>query len=185
MCDDHMPRPDAVAVQDLQLDDTAKGLLSLTRHFMTSFADPASQAWQMAFATAQERWGEIEGPQMAMACLAMLQSVRRIRSAIFRYSNPLCLSCRQYMTPDEADMMSLLQAMRRDRTAASRDHLARLTGGRMDPAVITHALALAKRMGPTPALRPSLIARGSVARTAQPRGEEAPRQTHHALAMLH
>jgi len=185
-----MPRPDALAVQDLQLDDTAKGLLSLTRHFMTSFAEPASQAWQMAFATAQERWGEIEGPQMAMTCLAMLQSVRRIRAATFHYSNPLCLSCRDYLTPDEADMMALLQAMRRDRTAASRDYLARLTGGRMDPAVITHALALAKRMGPAPALRPSLVARSLVARNPPPlqtdrQHDDSPRQTHRGLAMLH
>lgn len=181
MSDLHKPSPDAISLAQLRLDKQAEGVLSLSRHFLTSFRDPESQAWQMAFATAQERWSETEGPQLAMATLSVLQALRRVRANGIRFANPLCLSCRGWLTPDEADLMSMLQAMRRDRADAARPHLSALTGGRMDPVVVATALALAKKLGPIAPIRPSLIQK------SQAQADHTPyaMPTHAGLALVH
>lgn len=138
-------------VTALDLDETEQGLLVVMRHFLTSFAQPASQAWTLAFGLAAERWGLSEGPARAQALLAVLMALRAGQGAAqpdagrgpLAFTDPLSLTARAFMTPDEAAVMALIHAMRRDRTAQAREALGRLTGGRMDVGVIRAGLALA------------------------------------------
>lgn len=166
----HKPTPDAFPLDRLHLDDRAKGVLAIVRHFLTSFGDPETQSWQMAFATAAERWNDRDGPQTAMRILAVVQAMRRARPSPFRFGNPLCLTCRGWVTPEEADLMGLIQSMRRDRTDVARGHVAALTLGRIDPDLIRCALALAKTLGPV----------NTTEARARPQ-----RPTHREAAMLH
>jgi hypothetical protein len=142
---DHMPSADAVPVETLELDPFETGLLAVLRHFLTAFAHPESQAWQTAFALACERWGTARGPQIAMGVLPVLQSLRGARRGAFDFANPLCVTCRDYVTGTEAAFMQMLQAMRRDRTDLARGAVLILTEGTMDPGLIQAALAFAAR----------------------------------------
>lgn len=164
---DHAPSDDAMPLALLGLDDFETGLLAVLRHFLTAFTRPETQAWQTAFAIAAERWGETRGPQIAASGLALLQVLRRARRRAFEYANPMCLGCREQVTGDEAQLMRMLQAMRRDRTDLARPEVLALTEGTMDPALIRTALGLAARhpaenadLAPLPAGRPAARSRG-------------------------
>jgi hypothetical protein len=139
------PRPNTVLVDTLALDDLELGVLSVLRHFLTSFAQPDTQAWTVAFTIATERWGVAEGPRLAQGVLAVLQALMNCRSTGLRFSNPMCEGCRLRATCDEAAFMTMLHCMRRDRTAEARAALAELTFGRMDSTLIQTGLALASR----------------------------------------
>jgi len=162
----HRPTEDALPIETLGLDEMERGLLAVLRHFLNSFSEPESQSWQMGFAIAAERWGETSGPRRAMALLTVVQAMRRARPVAFRHANPLCPSCRGFVTPEEASLMRMLQAMRRDWTAEARELVAEVTCGRLDSTLIRTGLSLA---------------------TILPEREEhmAPRVTHRGLALVH
>ncbi|NGM46791.1 hypothetical protein G5B31_14730 [Rhodobacter sp. SGA-6-6] len=164
---DHAPSDDAMPLALLGLDGFETGLLAVLRHFLTAFTRPETQSWQTAFAIASERWGETTGPQVAAGGLALLQVLRRSRRRAFNYANPMCTGCREQVTGDEAQLMRMLQAMRRDRTDLARPEVLALTEGTMDPALIRTALSFAARhpaedadFAPLPADRPALRSRG-------------------------
>jgi len=142
---DHLPSADAIPVETLGLDDFETGLLSVLRHFLTAYARPETQAWQFAFSVAAERWGSARGPQIAMGLLPVLQSLRGARRGPFDFANPLCETCRTYVTGTEAAFMTMLQAMRRDRSDQARPAVLALTEGTMDPGLIQAALAFSAR----------------------------------------
>ncbi|NPD15715.1 hypothetical protein HOY34_10925 [Xinfangfangia sp. D13-10-4-6] len=142
---DHIASADAVALSTLGLDVFETGLLAVTRHFMTAFARPESQAWQNAYAIAAERWGQARGPQIAHGLLAVIQALRQARQEDFHYANPLCISCREQATPEEAAFCLMLHAMRRDRADLARTPVLEVTGGRMDPMLIQVALSFCAR----------------------------------------
>lgn len=166
---DHIASADAVPLETLGLDHFEIGLLAVTRHFMTAFARPESQAWQNAYAIAAERWGQARGPQIAHGLLAVIQALRQARAEDFHYANPLCISCREQATPEEAAFCLMLHAMRRDRADLARAPVLEVTGGRMDPMLIQIALSFAARF---PASEERTIARP---RPDQPRKPEIAR----------
>ena len=166
---DHIASADAVPLETLGLDHFEIGLLAVTRHFMTAFARPESQAWQNAYAIAAERWGQARGPQIAHGLLAVIQALRQARAEDFHYANPLCISCREQATPEEAAFCLMLHAMRRDRADLARAPVLEVTGGRMDPMLIQIALSFAARF---PASEERPIARP---RPDQPRKPEIAR----------
>jgi len=140
---DHSPSDDAMPLALLGLDGFETGLLAVLRHFLTAFTRPETQAWQTAFAIATERWGEAKGPQIAAGGLALLQVLRRARRRAFNYANPMCTGCREQVTGDEAQLMRMLQAMRRDRADLARPEVLALTEGTMDPTLIRTGLSFA------------------------------------------
>ncbi|GAB1363208.1 hypothetical protein MASR1M32_24440 [Rhodobacter sp.] len=148
---DHTPSVDSTPLALLGLDTFETGLLAVMRHFLTAFTRPETQGWQTAFGLASERWGEATGPQIAAGGLGLLQTLRRTRRREFMYANPLCPGCRMQVTGDEAHLMRMIRAMRRDRTDLARAEVLALTGGTMDPALIRAGLAFAARH---PARRP-------------------------------
>lgn len=142
----HTPEPcDDQPVAGLGLDPFEIGVLAILRHLCTSFAAPEAQAWRHAFAIASERWGPRQGPQLVTGLLPVLDALMQSRRAPFRVMHPLSLAARAHATPDEARLLRLLAAMRRDATAAARSELAALTSGHHDPALITAALGFAAR----------------------------------------
>lgn len=142
---EHLADADALPLASLGLDAFETGMLAVTRHFMTAFARPESQAWQSAYTIAAERWGQARGPQIAHGLLAVIQALRQARDEDFHYANPLCTSCRDQVTPEEAAFCLMLHAMRRDRADLARGPVLEVTGGRMDPLLIQVALSFAAR----------------------------------------
>lgn len=141
----HSPSADAFPLVELGLDPFETDLLAILRHFFAAFTRPDSQAWQTAFAMAGERWGEALGPQIAAGGLGLLQSLRKARQREFTFANPLCRGCREMVTGDEAHLMRMVQALRRDRTDLARPEVQALTEGTMDPVLIRSGLAFAAR----------------------------------------
>lgn len=142
---DHIPSSDAVPLETLALDPFESGLLAVLRHFLTAYARPELQGWQTAFQLASERWGDARGPQIAMGLLPVLQALRRARRGDFDFANPLCVTCRAYVTGTEAAFLTMLHTMRRDRADQARPAVLSLTEGTMDPGLIQAALAFAAR----------------------------------------
>lgn len=124
-------------------DSHEAGLLAVTRHFLVTMAQPASQSWHCALSIASERWGQ-RGPQIALGLYALLQALAAARPVPMRHCDPLCIEDRQRLTPEEAALLAMLRAMVRELTHEARQQVAALTGGRMDPGVIRSGLALAR-----------------------------------------
>ena len=185
MSHDHTPSDDAMPLALLGLDAFETGLLAVMRHFLTAFTRPETQGWQTAFGLASERWGEVLGPQIAAGGLGLLQTLRRARRREFIYANPLCMGCREQVTGDEAQLMRMIQAMRRDRTDLARPEVLALTAGTMDPALIRSGLAFAARH-PAEDADPGPLTLARQRRAARPITHEAPtprRGTH--LRLVH
>lgn len=154
---DHPPLHGTLGIETLGLDDTETGLIAVARHLLRTLADPASQAWHPAFGIATERWGQTEGPRIAMAVYALLSALIKARRAPFRHCDPLSPEDRRRATPEEAALIRMIRAMRSDLTDAARRQVATLTGGRMDPGLIGAGLALARTL-PRPKGRPVMLA---------------------------
>ena len=141
-----VPAPgDNLPVHALGLDAFETGVLALMRHLCASFGDPDGHAWRRALAIASERWQPGEGCRIVLDLLTVLDALAAVRRQSFRTMDPLSMTCRVLATPDEAALMRLLGAMRRDHTAAARIEVGRLAQGRMEPDLIAAALSFAAR----------------------------------------
>ncbi|AUQ55521.1 hypothetical protein [Phaeobacter inhibens] len=137
--------PEEVALADLGLDTFEGALLPQLRHFTTCLQSPQSQAWQLAYRSASERWGETFGLAVAHALFKVVRCLHDLRGEHYRGHDALTLATRAVVTADEAAFLRMLHHMRRDDTPAARDAVADLTGGWMDPHVIRAALSFADR----------------------------------------
>lgn len=135
----------SVALSSLDFSDDEQGYLALARHFLTTFADPASQAWVPAFTIAQERFGP-QGGAIALGLQGLISQLLKLRPLPFRFHDPLSMDVRGFVTPEEHSLILLLRAMTLDVTAEARRHVVVLTGGRLDPSLIRTGLALAKAL---------------------------------------
>lgn len=127
-------------------DQTERGVLSLLRHFTIANLRPESQAWAHAFTIATERWGDLAGLEIAGAAADLVQALLALRGGDLSVQDPLDLHARQRLSADEAAVLRLLRAMRQDLTPLAREEVMGLGRGRMDPALITAALRLARLM---------------------------------------
>lgn len=140
------PAPeDDLPVGSLGLDDFETGVLALLRHLCASLTDPGGHGWRRALTVAAERWQPGAGCRIVLDLLPVLDALASVRRRSFRTMDPLSTSCRALATRDEAALMRLLGAMRRDLTAAARVEVGRLTEGRMEPDLIVAALTFAAR----------------------------------------
>jgi hypothetical protein len=136
---------DDLPVEALGLDAFETGLLAILRHLCASFVEPGGHGWRRALAIAAERWQPGEGCLILRDLLPVLDALEGLGRESFRTMDPLSLTCRSLATPDEAALMRLLAAMRRDLTAAARVEVRRLAQGWMEPALIVAALTFASR----------------------------------------
>ncbi|WP_405117391.1 hypothetical protein L0Z64_03980 [Phaeobacter sp. BS23] len=137
--------PGEAALADLGLDAFEAALLPQLRHFNTCLQTPQSQAWQLAYRSASERWGDIFGLAVAHALFKVVRCLYDLRGHHYVGHDALTLETRTVVTADEAAFLRMIHHMRRDDTPAARDAVADLTGGWMDPHVIRAALSFADR----------------------------------------
>ncbi len=145
-----------------EFDGFERGLLPVMRHFILSFTEPETQAWQHAFTVAIEHWGRNQGLVLAHLVFKIIKATLHTRPMGLAFNDPLCVETRQELTCDECALLRLLHHMRRDETPAARDALNELTGGYPDAHLIQAGLTLASQfptnsVGPAqPARRPTL-----------------------------
>ena len=139
---DHPPAG-VVKVSDIGLDTFENGLLTVLRHFCTSFCAPQSQAWMRAYGIATERWGISDGPRAAQCLLTVAEAMRRSRPTMFVFSSPTCLSCREHITPNERQFMQVIHAARRGNLGVARTAAMMLCEGGDTQDFVQAALAMA------------------------------------------
>lgn len=126
-------------------DREERGALAVLRHLVIANQRPETGAWAHAFTIATERWGDMAGLTIAGAASDLVQALLG-QVPDLRVQDPLDAQARLLLTPAEAALLRLLRAMRQDITPLARDEVLTLTGGRMDPKLITAALQLARAL---------------------------------------
>jgi len=143
------------SVADLGYTAEQRHVLTVARHYFSSFAQPERQGWLSAISCALHLFGHDRGPEIAVATLAMVQTMRRTRQSTFRFNSPDCPACAAHVTPPERAMMSALRATAQGRDEAARAHAAILCEGN-DAADFLRAVqcladrALTSPAGPAP-----------------------------------
>ncbi|GAB5446150.1 hypothetical protein [Gymnodinialimonas sp.] len=144
------------------LDPTSRALVPVLRNFVAAFLAPDSMGWRHAFAAAVGTWGEARGLALAHLCQEFVYALLQSRPVPLAFADPMDLDARATLTLDERTVLALLLAMSRDEPARARarDLIAKLTGGRVEAAVVRTGLALAARLDPVsdhrPVARPKL-----------------------------
>ncbi len=141
-----------------EFDGFERGLLPVMRHFIHSFTEPETQAWQRAFSVATERWGRDQGLVLAHLVFKIIKATLHTRPLGLAFNDPLCVETRQELTCDEHALLRMLHHMRRDETPAARDAVSELTGGYPDAHLIQAGLTLANQF-PNNGVRPDQPAR--------------------------
>ena len=149
-------------LDEFEFDDFERGLLPVMRHFILSFEEPESQAWQHAYSIAIERWGQDQGLNLAHMVFKIVKATLYCRPDGLAFNDPLRVDDRLAVTCDELALLKMLHHMRRDETPDARDAVGQVTGGYPDAHLIQAGLTLANRF-PTnnsrrtdPARRPVL-----------------------------
>ncbi|WP_299890251.1 hypothetical protein [uncultured Ruegeria sp.] len=126
-------------------DDFERGLLPVMRHFILSFSEPTTQAWQHAYSVAIEKWGHDQGLNLAHLVFKVIKAALHCRTDGLAFKDPLSLEDRREVTCDERALLKMLHHMRRDETPAARDAVGQVTGGYPDAHLIQAGLTLASR----------------------------------------
>jgi len=70
-----------------------QNLLLVARHYFMSYANPGTLYWEVATDVCRDRFGQVAGPQIAVALLNVLRAMRGSRKTIFKFTNPFCKVC--------------------------------------------------------------------------------------------
>lgn len=128
-----------------EFDDFERGLLPVMRHFILSFSDPETQAWQHAYSVAIECWGQDQGLALAHLVYKVVKATLHARPYGLAFNDPLCVETRRDLTCDELSLLRMIHHMRRDETPQARDAVSLVAGGYPDAHLIQAGLTLASR----------------------------------------
>jgi hypothetical protein len=132
------------------LDVVSQRLLPILRHFLASMQGDSKDGWQVAFATAEEIWGEGHGLAIAHRTATFLSALLEARQLSLDVADPHCVTARLRLTEDEFAILTLLAHARADEPSAARDLIGHLTGGKIDARVIRTVVELTALLGGTP-----------------------------------
>ncbi|WP_085905477.1 hypothetical protein [Kiloniella majae] len=91
-------------------------VLELLRFYCQSYADPASLAWEKAFALGEKELGPYDGAWVVNATAAFIRTIRNERKASFEFIVSCCEICRQQICVTELNSLWLIQAARTENT---------------------------------------------------------------------
>ena len=130
-----------------QLDPVNQAILPVMRHFLNAFLQPETFGWRPALTVAIGIWGESRGLAIANRMQIFVKAVLRARPLPVTYKDPLDILARGELTSDEVDLLTLIANMRADRTGDARDIISRLTGGKIDTAIVRSGLEFCCLLG--------------------------------------
>lgn len=130
------------------LDPTSRALLPVMRNVLNAYLSPETLGWRHALAAAVGTWGEPRGLAIANHVQSFLGAVLSSRPVPLIFADPMDLEARKQLTHDESILLALLTAMGREETPRARDLIARLTGGRVEAAIVRSGLSLVARLDP-------------------------------------
>jgi hypothetical protein len=124
-------------------DDFELGLLAMTRHFFGTAPPGSLPGWRRAFGLATDLWGISNGPRAAQSLLHLVETVVAVRDRALQVVTPSAGRMRHPATGDEADLMALIHAMRRNRLNSAQAAACRLHGDPGDRTILRAAATLA------------------------------------------
>ncbi len=140
----HDRRPDHGRLSALDWGTEEVAVLTIARHYFTSFAVPHRHGWMGALGHALRVFGDDRGPAAAFAVLSMVQAMRSARQSPFNFNSADCPNCADRLTGNERTFMSALRALMRGDEAAANAHAALLCEGN-DPLGFVVALQVVIR----------------------------------------
>ncbi|WP_205589617.1 hypothetical protein [Chachezhania antarctica] len=116
-------------IHQLGYTSAERAILTIARHYFSSFADPEQQGWLQAISAALDTFGHDTGPHAACAVLSAVQAMRRSRRSSFRYNNANCTCCAGHVSPHERAFLNTIKATARNRPDAAQGHAVLLCEG--------------------------------------------------------
>jgi hypothetical protein len=113
-------QPDEVHLDSLNLDPFGRLTLALMRFHFQTFAAPETHGWLLAMRCATAHVGPSAAGPLCYDIVTLVQTLRSSRSTAFRFNSEGCACCRGWLTPEERQMMELVQALRQRRTGRAR-----------------------------------------------------------------
>ncbi len=141
-------RPDEVPLESLAPDPFARLTLALMRWHFQTFAAPESQGWLTALRLATGQVGPRAAGPLCYDLVALVQALRAARTSSFRYNPEGCDCCRIWLTPEERQLMRLIDALRGGRTGKARTLVQLLCDGSPDRDLIAVAEVHLRRHAP-------------------------------------
>jgi len=123
-------------------------VLTIARHYFATFAMPARHDWLSGISKALSFFGHDDGPNVAVAVLSTVQTMRRSRVSDFRFSCPDCPVCAQYVTQHEQLLLSAIRAAARGRMEAAKAYANLLCEGNDTQSFVRALGTLAHRAFP-------------------------------------
>lgn len=108
MCTDEAP--DLRDIQSTGLGEMEREWLHLVRLHCMSYEHNHAEGWDRAISHAEARYGADNGPGIASRVAVLIRAMRAERRGGFGYLSPYCPSCRQRVTDDEWELITLMQA---------------------------------------------------------------------------
>lgn len=135
-----------IALHEAGFDDVETNILHLVRFFFQSYAVPNSQAWMSGLDLAEQIFGDVEGPSIALRIVDVLRGVRYARRSTFMFNSPTCACCAAHVTEHEGRLIRAIANVRRGRMSPARTELMMLCEGHDTAYVIGAMVRLAKRV---------------------------------------
>lgn len=90
-------------------------VLGVARRFFVTFSHPDSHCWMEAFEEAERSFPPPFGATLALAVMRSIRMLRQARTTTFTFAHPDCPICDQTITQEERYLISILQAVRKNR----------------------------------------------------------------------
>lgn len=102
---------DGIQIKDTQLEPKELAILKISRYYFLNFADPVKQSWLSAISEALDQFGNKKGPEVAIAILAAIQTMRRSRTSTFCFNAPDCECCSIFITDNERNFLNIIRSV--------------------------------------------------------------------------
>lgn len=99
-------------VEAQNFDNTSLQVLQISRMFFVSFNQPETEFWIKAYGFGEHVFGAPLGATIAQAVLTMLNEMRCARPHTFNFTDPRCLDCSAFLTPEERYLMESFVSLR-------------------------------------------------------------------------
>lgn len=139
------------------LTELERAWLHLVRLQCMSYEHNHAEGWDSAISHAEKQFGADDGPAIASRIAVLIRAMRAERRGGFGYLSPFCPNCRQRVTDDEWQLISLMQA-----------------GYSGKPGEIDEAAAEFARRSEAPVLAAAAMRFGTAVAAAVPRSQPAP-----------
>lgn len=110
----------SVALVTLNLSHEMIGDLDVMRALFSGWSGHANRQVPPASDVAEVRFGRGTGLGVARQVFSLVSAIRSARRSVFCFSNPLCLVCRELVTPQELSLLGVIIHVSAGRKADSR-----------------------------------------------------------------